>query len=42
MVAGTAGLGIEYFIADNIALGIEARYLFAPDPTLVVQGTGRR
>ena len=38
VVAATAGLGIEYFIADNIAVGIEARYLFAPDPTLVVQG----
>ena len=38
VVAGTAGLGIEYFIADNIAVGIEAKYLFAPDPTLVVQG----
>ena len=38
VVAATAGLGIEYFIADNIAVGIEGRYLFAPDPTLVVQG----
>jgi opacity protein-like surface antigen len=38
VVAGTAGVGIEYFIADNIAVGIEGRYLFAPDPTLLVQG----
>ena len=38
VVAATAGLGIEYFVADNIAVGIEGRYLFAPDPTLVVQG----
>jgi opacity protein-like surface antigen len=39
VVAATAGLGVEYFIADNIAVGIEARYLFAPDPTMVVQGS---
>jgi opacity protein-like surface antigen len=38
VVAGTAGLGIEYFVADNIAVGVEARYLLAPDPTLLVQG----
>jgi opacity protein-like surface antigen len=38
VVAATAGLGVEYFIADNIAVGMEARYLFAPDPTMVVQG----
>jgi len=38
VVAGTLGAGIEYFVADNIALGVEARYLFAPDPTLLVQG----
>jgi opacity protein-like surface antigen len=38
VVAATAGLGIEYFIADNIAVGVEGRYLFAPDPTLIVQG----
>ncbi len=37
-VAGTVGLGIEYFVADNIALGMEAGYLFAPDATLMVQG----
>ena len=41
-VAGTIGAGIEYFVADNIALGIEARYLFAPDATLTVQGEPRK
>ncbi len=38
VVAGTAGGGIEYFLADNIAFGMEVRYLLAPDPTLRVQG----
>ena len=38
VVAGTIGAGIEYFVADNIALGVEARYLFAPDPTLTRAG----
>ena len=37
-VAGTVGLGVEYFVADNIALGVEGGYLFAPDATLKVQG----
>jgi hypothetical protein len=37
-VAGTLGLGVEYFVADNIALGAEFSYLFAPDATLMVQG----
>jgi len=37
-VAGTLGVGIEYYVADNIALGIEGGYLFAPDATLMVQG----
>jgi opacity protein-like surface antigen len=37
-VAGTLGLGIEYYVADNIALGIEGSYLFAPDATIMVQG----
>jgi opacity protein-like surface antigen len=38
VVAGTAGVGIEYFFADNMAFSVEGRYLFAPDPTLLVQG----
>jgi opacity protein-like surface antigen len=37
-VAGTVGLGVEYFVADNIALNVEGSYLFAPDATLMVQG----
>jgi opacity protein-like surface antigen len=41
-VVGTLGLGVEYFVADNIALGMEAGYLFAPDATLKVQGQAEK
>ena len=41
-VAGTLGLGVEYFVADNIALGLEGGYLFAPDATLKVQGVNEK
>jgi opacity protein-like surface antigen len=41
-VAGTLGLGVEYFVADNIALGAEFSYLFAPDATLMVQGQAEK
>src|SRR5262245_6149484 len=36
--AATAGLGVDWFFADNLAFSVEGRYLFAPDPTLLVQG----
>ncbi|HSF05657.1 MAG TPA: outer membrane beta-barrel protein [Methylomirabilota bacterium] len=36
---GTLGAGVEYFLADNIALGVEFKYLFAGDQTLTVGGT---
>ena len=35
---GTLGAGIEYFIADNIAIGAEVKYLFAGRQTLRVGG----
>jgi len=35
---GTLGAGIEYFIADNIAIGAEFKYLFAGRQTLRVGG----
>jgi opacity protein-like surface antigen len=35
---GTVGAGIEYFLADNIAFGVEFKYLFARDQTLRVGG----
>jgi opacity protein-like surface antigen len=34
--AATLGAGVEYFVADNIALGVEFKYLFAGDQTLKV------
>jgi opacity protein-like surface antigen len=39
---GTLGAGIEYFIADNIALGAEFKYLFAEAQTLRVGGVPHR
>jgi opacity protein-like surface antigen len=34
--AATLGAGVEYFVADNIAMGVEFKYLFAGDQTLKV------
>jgi opacity protein-like surface antigen len=34
--AATLGAGVEYFLADNISLGLEFKYLFAGDQTLKV------
>src|SRR5215510_13183303 len=39
---GTVGAGIEYFVADNIALGVEFKYLFAGDQRLKVGGASHR
>ena len=39
---GTVGAGIEYFIADNIAVGLEFKYLFAGEQTLRVAGASHR
>ena len=36
---GTIGVGLEYFFADNIALGFEGKYLIASDQTVTIQGT---
>ena len=33
---GAAGLGVEYFIANNIAVGIEAKYIFLFDSEIMV------
>ena len=35
---GSFGGGIEYFVADNIALGVEGKYLMSGITTLAVQG----
>lgn len=39
---GSAGGGIEYFLAENIALGIEARYLFGYDQDVEIGGISGR
>jgi opacity protein-like surface antigen len=36
---GVVGAGIEYYVADNIAIGLEGRYIAAGDQTFVVSGT---
>jgi opacity protein-like surface antigen len=40
-LAAVAGIGIEYFVASNIALGIETKYLYSRDHTLEVSGRDR-
>jgi opacity protein-like surface antigen len=37
-LVGTLGMGLEYFVADNIAVGIELKYLLAEEQTLRVNG----
>jgi opacity protein-like surface antigen len=37
-MVGAIGAGIEYFIANNIALGVEARYLISRDQEIEIQG----
>jgi opacity protein-like surface antigen len=36
---GTLGAGLEYYFADNLAVGFEVKYLFAPDQTITIGGT---
>jgi opacity protein-like surface antigen len=44
-VAGTAGIGLDYFVASNIAVGVESKYLYSPghririDPTHTTDAT---
>ena len=38
LVVGTIGAGVEYYFADNLALGIEVKYLIANDTTLRLDG----
>jgi len=38
VLAGSIGAGIEYFIADNIALGVEGKYMVSNMRTLEIQG----
>lgn len=38
MPVGTVGAGIEYFIADTVAVGVEVKYLFAGDQDVRIDG----
>jgi opacity protein-like surface antigen len=38
LVVGTIGAGIEYYFADNLAVGAEVKYLIADDTTLRLDG----
>jgi opacity protein-like surface antigen len=37
-LVGTLGAGLEYFIADNIAVGAEVKYVLAGDTTIRIDG----
>ena len=41
VLVGTVGGGLEYFIADNIALGAEVKYVLAGDTTIGINGSTR-
>jgi len=41
LLVGTLGGGLEYFIADNIAIGAEVKYVLAGDTTIRINGTPR-
>ena len=38
MPVGTVGGGIEYFIADSVAVGVEVKYLFAGNQDIRIDG----
>jgi opacity protein-like surface antigen len=38
-LVGVVGAGIEYFVADNIAVGVEGKYLVSATQTVKVEGT---
>jgi opacity protein-like surface antigen len=38
LVVGTLGAGLEYYFAENLAIGAEVKYLFAGDPTFQIDG----
>ncbi len=40
-LAAVAGVGVEYFVASNIAVGIETKYLYSRDHTMHVSGRDR-
>lgn len=38
---GAAGLGLEYFVAPNVALGVEAKHIFLFDTDVMLEGQTR-
>jgi opacity protein-like surface antigen len=40
-VVGAIGAGLEYFVADNVAAGVEIKYLIAGDQTVRINGARR-
>jgi len=40
--AGTLGAGVEYFLDDNVSIGVEFKYLFVGDQTLTVGGVAHK
>jgi opacity protein-like surface antigen len=38
LLLGTVGGGIEYFFADNMAVGVEVKYIVAGDQTVTING----
>ena len=40
-VVGVIGGGVEYFLADNVAAGVEIKYLIAGDQTVRINGVAR-
>ena len=40
-VVGVLGGGVEYFLADNVAAGVEIKYLIAGDQTIRINGVSR-
>jgi opacity protein-like surface antigen len=40
-VVGTVGAGLEYFVAENVAAGVEIKYLMAGDQSVRINGARR-
>jgi opacity protein-like surface antigen len=40
-VVGTIGAGLEYFVASNVAAGVEVKYVMAGDQTVRIDGAAR-
>ena len=40
-VVGTIGAGLDYFVAENVAVGVELKYLIAGEQTVRINGVSR-